>query len=341
MKKFTIAILSLILLLSSMAFIGCGGGDDGAGVGHEHSYEKLKYDAQNHWYECSCAEKSGVEAHKGGTATETSKAVCEVCNQEYGDVLAPGHTHTFNKQVVADKFKKSSATCKGKAVYYLSCECGEKGSQTFESGAIGTHNYVGGVCEYCNNPEVEAQIGPMTKTQWQTALLAVATNGIKNGKLTVGPIENPGEYTIYEIDGNVVRQRVYDNDTLSLEVYCQKDGDNYYIFQEMEGTWYRVADESGAFEQVQMLMSTGAAFYDSYNGFTYNESTGSYVANNLLVQGNVFESVQITFANGELAGLKIVDYDEDKEQTHTGFKQEITNVGTTNLTLPEKYETID
>ena len=48
MKKFTIAILSLILLLSSMAFIGCGGGDDGAGVGHEHSYEKLKYDAQNY-----------------------------------------------------------------------------------------------------------------------------------------------------------------------------------------------------------------------------------------------------------------------------------------------------
>lgn len=342
MKKLLIFTLSLIVALCSMALVACDfGNGDGDGVAHEHSYQKLKYDAENHWYECSCEEKSGVEAHKGGTVTETAKAICEVCEQAYGDLLLPGHTHEFNKQVVADKYKKSSATCKGKAVYYLSCECGEKGSQTFESGAVGTHNYISGVCEYCSQPEVEPQIGPLTKEEWQKALLAVASNGIKNGKFTIGPIENPGEYTIYESDGNVVRQRVYDNNMLSLEAYCEKDGDNYYIYQEMEGTWYRITDTNQSFDQIQMFMSYGAMFYDSYSGFTYNESTGCYEANNLLVQTNVFESVKISFANGELASLNIVDYDEEQEQTHTGFKQELTNIGTTDLTLPEKFEILE
>ena len=56
-------------------------------VSHTHNYNVLKYDAQSHWNECSCGEKQDVEIHKGGTATTTSKAVCEICNQEYGSVL--------------------------------------------------------------------------------------------------------------------------------------------------------------------------------------------------------------------------------------------------------------
>lgn len=45
-----------------------------------------------------------------------------------------GHTHSFNKQVAEDEYLESPATISDKAHYYYSCECGEKGTETFEYG---------------------------------------------------------------------------------------------------------------------------------------------------------------------------------------------------------------
>lgn len=45
-----------------------------------------------------------------------------------------GHTHSFNKQVAEDEYLESAATISDKAHYYYSCECGEKGAETFEYG---------------------------------------------------------------------------------------------------------------------------------------------------------------------------------------------------------------
>ena len=53
---------------------------------HVHDYKMLKYDTENHWYECECGEKQTVEKHKGGTATCTEKASCEVCREKYGEL---------------------------------------------------------------------------------------------------------------------------------------------------------------------------------------------------------------------------------------------------------------
>ena len=55
---------------------------------HEHSYE-TKYDANQHWTECSCGDATAKENHKGGEATETEQAKCEVCNQPYGELKDP------------------------------------------------------------------------------------------------------------------------------------------------------------------------------------------------------------------------------------------------------------
>lgn len=55
----------------------------------EHKFEKLEYDETCHWYSCTndgCTATNGKEAHKDGQKTYFKKAVCEVCNQEYGDV---------------------------------------------------------------------------------------------------------------------------------------------------------------------------------------------------------------------------------------------------------------
>ena len=57
---------------------------------HVHSYDKeWKYDENNHWKECVCGEESKKETHKGGTATTTTKAICSVCAQSYGELVEP------------------------------------------------------------------------------------------------------------------------------------------------------------------------------------------------------------------------------------------------------------
>ena len=75
--------------------------------------------------------------HTGGTATCTEKAVCTRCNQSYGEKLP----HTYDRQVATQTYLKSAATCTEKAVYYYSCSCGEKGSETFAYGALLAHTY--------------------------------------------------------------------------------------------------------------------------------------------------------------------------------------------------------
>ncbi len=72
----------------------------------------------------------------GGTADCGHKAVCDVCGGEYGDFAS---SHAFDKQVTTDAYKATDATCEAKATYYYSCQCGEKGTETFEYGDYAAH----------------------------------------------------------------------------------------------------------------------------------------------------------------------------------------------------------
>ena len=49
--------------------------------------------------------------------------------------------HSFDQEVADAKFLKSAATCTEAAVYYKSCACGEKGTETFSSGEPLGHDY--------------------------------------------------------------------------------------------------------------------------------------------------------------------------------------------------------
>ena len=79
----------------------------------------------------------------GGTATCTTKAVCEVCKSEYGEKLP----HDFTAETVDAKYLKSAATCTGKAIYYKSCAVcglsseGTADEATFFSGNALDHNW--------------------------------------------------------------------------------------------------------------------------------------------------------------------------------------------------------
>ncbi len=53
-----------------------------------------------------------------------------------------GHTtHTYDKQVVNETYFAGDATCTSGALYYFSCICGEKGTETFASGDPIAHTY--------------------------------------------------------------------------------------------------------------------------------------------------------------------------------------------------------
>ena len=87
--------------------------------------------------------KDGVEV----TAAELVEGtyVIKATVAETSDIKAAEKTgtlivsHNFNKEVVAEQFIKTQAGCETDAVYFKSCECGTKGSETFvaENTAIG------------------------------------------------------------------------------------------------------------------------------------------------------------------------------------------------------------
>ena len=73
-----------------------------------------------------------------------------------------GHVCAYTMQKAEGRFLKSEATCKEKARYYYSCECGKAGEKTFTYGALGKHDYTAEVVanEYlktvanCQDPAV-------------------------------------------------------------------------------------------------------------------------------------------------------------------------------------------
>ena len=107
-------------------------------------------DASGHWHACQtagCTEKCGFATHTPdheGHATEEYAIKCTECGYVIEAQL--GHTHVFDKEVATDAYKASDATCTAKATYYKSCACGEKGTETFEYGELGAHNWTPATC---------------------------------------------------------------------------------------------------------------------------------------------------------------------------------------------------
>lgn len=94
----------------------------------------------------SCGE-GGINVGGGSSSNEPSTSV---------------HTCSFTEEITEEKYLKDAATCETKAIYYYSCACGEKGSETFEYGEALGHDYapsyewVGNECNLvftCKNDE--------------------------------------------------------------------------------------------------------------------------------------------------------------------------------------------
>ncbi len=107
-----------------------------------HNYKtEWSKDSTKHWHECSvCGNKKDEAAHTPGAAeTETTPQTCTTCGYVIKEAI--GHVHSYTEKNTDAKYLKSAATCTAKAVYYYSCSCGEKGTETFESGETLAHTW--------------------------------------------------------------------------------------------------------------------------------------------------------------------------------------------------------
>ena len=102
------------LLRNTFEYIKVTLGDD-----HTHTYgTTYSSDSTGHWKTCTeCGANGEFSKHTGGTATCTAKAVCETCDQPYGELGAHKLTKTAAK----------AATCTeaGNEAYWTCSGCGK------------------------------------------------------------------------------------------------------------------------------------------------------------------------------------------------------------------------
>ena len=86
------------------------------------------------------------EGHLGIAPTHTSSGemiyTCRVCGYEKSEEVEAISEHVYNRRIISDEYLASTATCANKARYYYSCECGKKGSKTFEAGPTLNHKLI-------------------------------------------------------------------------------------------------------------------------------------------------------------------------------------------------------
>lgn len=122
MKKLLVLILSLVAAITAMLSLAAC--DDSSNSGGGTTVTDGDKSSDN----------SG--GSQGGSGSETGGG-----SQGGGSGETPEHTHTYDQEVAEAKYLATEATCEKKATYYYSCACGEKGTETFESGALADHPY--------------------------------------------------------------------------------------------------------------------------------------------------------------------------------------------------------
>ena len=140
MKKLLVLLTALCLSMSAILFgMGCDSTKK-----HDHvAAEEWQTSETQHWHECTfdgCKEKLDLA------------------------------DHTYDQEVVADKYKKSDATDTAPATYYKSCVCGAQGTETFTTGNANGHTY-----------PAEVEESAWTWTATETGYAATLTLNCVNG----------------------------------------------------------------------------------------------------------------------------------------------------------------
>jgi len=100
---------------------------------HVHQYSEWAHNSSSHWQQCRCGLIVNKEHHEGGQANCTERAVCEVCEQPYGEPL--GHDY-------GDVWKHDATS------HWQECKCGDIVNKQEHSGGEATCTEKA-VCDVC------------------------------------------------------------------------------------------------------------------------------------------------------------------------------------------------
>ena len=236
---------------------------------------------------------------------------------DFGTSSTP-HTHVFSETVATETYLKSEASCTEKAVYYKSCSCGEKGTDTFEYGEYGEHNlsqewttgngkhwhvcqtsgcsfisdesvhiYTNGIC-VCGDIESITDTHIVSNEQWTTAF-AFTNVTIKQYLVVDGQNIPVGNYLLNENDALFITEEM----TIPMNEYANMIRLKF--------------DFSDCYENAEY--QNGKYYLASFDVF----SDGSYV----------YENAYLTFENGVLISIsatikeEVIEYDDDFNEIGT------------------------
>ena len=126
MKKVLFTALSLILICTLLlGMVSCNNGNT---VDTNNNFNNSQTNNDN---------TDGSQTNNKNTDNSSSKDNDADESQDEGLT----HSHTYDKKKVTEAYLASSATCTSPAIYYYSCECGDKGTETFTDGDSIAHTY--------------------------------------------------------------------------------------------------------------------------------------------------------------------------------------------------------
>lgn len=71
--------------------------------------------------------------------------VCATCGTSYTETLTYSHTHVYDQKNTDSRFLKTAGSCATGAEYYMSCICGDIGTETFMGSATNSHSWDAGI----------------------------------------------------------------------------------------------------------------------------------------------------------------------------------------------------
>ena len=144
----------------------------------EHSYgEDWTNDTDYHWKECGCGNIVEQEAHRGGEATCSEQATCEVCGVKYGNLNPNNHKNT-------ELINEKEATCQEEG-YTGDTYCNDCDTVIATGTNIEKTDHRGGEatcvskakCEVCGTEYGEIDSTNHKNTETRNAVEATCTTG--------------------------------------------------------------------------------------------------------------------------------------------------------------------
>ena len=144
----------------------------------EHSYgEDWTNDTDYHWKECGCGNIVEQEAHRGGEATCSEQATCEVCGVKYGNLNPNNHKNT-------ELINEKEATCQEEG-YTGDTYCNDCDTVIATGTTIEKTDHRGGEatcvskakCEVCGTEYGEIDSTNHKNTETRNAVEATCTTG--------------------------------------------------------------------------------------------------------------------------------------------------------------------